>query len=189
VYLWGPTLVALALGASTAATARIFTMIAVAGIVGKIAFSLLSRFIGRRRTNEIGCFGGSIALCAAGILHHEFVGGMPVLVMMLVLGAFFFDGVVANLAPYTVEIYPTRLAARGYSLGQAANGAAKLFAPLALAALAGVGLQVTASATAASLVPSFIFMGGCVLLSGVSSLLIPIDAPECPEGSGRSRRA
>ena len=176
VYLWGPTLVGSALGINAAATARIFMGIAIAGLAGKIIFSFLPRVLGRRRANELGCFFSAAILAAAALFHDRLIGGTPVLVVLLVLGAIFFDGVIANLAPYTVEIYPTRLAARGYALGQTANGAAKILAPAALATLAGAGSYVAASGSARSLAPSLLLMSGCVLISGLASVLMPIDS-------------
>jgi putative MFS transporter len=84
VYLWGPTLVGTALGISTANTARIFMGVAIAGLIGKVLFSLLPRFIGRRHANEVGCFCSATALAAAALFHDRLVGGMPVLVMLLI---------------------------------------------------------------------------------------------------------
>lgn len=176
VYLWGPTLVGTALRITAAATARIFMGIAIAGLAGKVVFSFLPRLIGRRRANEVGCFCSAAVLLAAALFHERFIGGTPVLVILLIVGAVFFDGVIANLAPYTVEIYPTRLAARGYALGQAANGAAKILAPAALAALAGAGSYVAAGGSAKSLAPSFLLMSTCVLIAGIASVLMSTDS-------------
>jgi putative MFS transporter len=176
VYLWGPTLVGSALQITAAATARIFMGIAIAGLAGKIIFSFVPRLLGRRRTNELGCFFSAAVLVAAAVFHARVIGGTSALVMLLIVGAVFFDGVIANLAPYTVEIYPTRLAARGYALGQAANGAAKILAPAALATLAGAGNYVAASGSARSLTPSLLLMSACVLVSGIASVLMPTDS-------------
>jgi len=175
VYLWGPTMVAVALGTSAATTAKIFMAIALAGIFGKLCFAVLPRIVSRRRVNEIGCFGGAIALGAIVFFHSKEVAGLPALVVLLVLGSVFFDGVIANLAPYTVEIYPTRLAARGYGLGQAGNSAAKLLAPMALAMLTGTSGYVTNTPTAASLGSCFAFLSASILLAGLASLFFPLD--------------
>ena len=175
VYLWGPTLVGTSLRITAAATARVFMGIAIAGLAGKVVFSFLPRLIGRRRANEVGCFCGAAVLGAAALFHERLIGGTPVLIILLIVGAIFFDGVIANLAPYTVEIYPTRLAARGYALGQAANGAAKILAPAALAAIAGAGSYVAASGSTRSLGPSFLLMSTCVLVAGIASVLMSTD--------------
>ena len=152
--------------------------IALAGIFGKLCFSVLPRVLSRRRVNEIGCFGGAAALGAIVFFHDRQVAGLPALVAILVVGSVFFDGVIANLAPYTVEIYPTRLAARGYGLGQAANSAAKLLAPLALAMLTGTGAYVTNTLSAASLGNCFAFLSASILLAGLASLFFPLDPLE-----------
>ena len=188
VYLLGPTLVALSTGSTSAAVARVFMMVSLGGILGKIGFSLLPRWIARRRLNEVGALGATVFLSAAAFLYRSTLGGISVLAELLIVGAIFFDGTVANLAPYTVEIYPTELAARGYGLGQAANGVGKLAAPLAMAIIAG-GAYVTPAASLAHITPTFLFLAACALMAGAVSILIPIDPLPAPGARSGSRAA
>ena len=174
VYLLGPTLVALSTGARAAAVAHIFMLVSAVGILGKISFSILPRLIKRRRLNEIGAIGAAVSLFGAALLYRATFGGFSVFVELLIIGAFFFDGIVANLAPYTVEIYPTELAARGYGLGQAANGVGKIAGPVAMAVIAGAA-YVTPRASIASLTPTFLFLAACALSAAGMSILIPCD--------------
>jgi putative MFS transporter len=89
-------------------------------------------------------------------------------------GAVFFDGVVANIAPYTVEIFPTGLASRGYGLGQAANGVGKIAGPLVLALIAGANNFVAPKATLEAATPAFLFLAGCAFVSALACILISV---------------
>lgn len=175
LYLWGPTLVSLSLGISSAEAGRIFSYVATAGIVGKLIFSVLPIKTGRRWANTLGCLGAAALLLAIAAFHQERVAGIPMLVILLIACALFLDGVISNIAPYTVEIYPTGLAARGYGLGQAANGVGKIAGPLVLAIIAGTDNFVAPKATLEAMSPALVFLAGCVLASALASIAIPID--------------
>jgi putative MFS transporter len=175
VYLWGPTLLSLMLGYSAPQAARIFVFVSLSGIVGKLGFSLLPMIIGRRHANSFGCLGVAAVLAAAAVFKDTSIMGLPALVVLLVAGAVFFDGIVSNVAPYTVEIYPTALAARGYGIGQAGNGVGKIAGPLVLAIIAGTSNFVSPKATVDAAGPAFLFLASCALVSFLASVLIPID--------------
>src|SRR5436190_14988529 len=114
-----------------------FVFITISSILGRIALSFVSLWLGRKRTAELTCFVSAIGIAAAGYYYKEVVWGFPVFVVLLTAMSFFYSGGFANYTPYTVEAYPVRLAARGFGLAQAANGVGKILRPLCLALIAG----------------------------------------------------
>ena len=117
VYLWGPTIVALALGVSVPKAAAYFVFVALGGVVGKIVVTFLAPLTGRRPLGVIWGIGGVVALAAAGYYHAVLFGGVPLMVILLCASTFFIEGGFSNLAPYTVESYGVNLGARASGLG------------------------------------------------------------------------
>ena len=171
VYLWGPSIVAMLLSVSVAEAAHWFVWVAAAGIAGKVVFSFLPLWIGRRRSGEFSGYGIFAMLAMAGIFHGLSWNGIPLFVVFVAAGALFFDGGYCNLTPYTAEIFPVRLAARGVGLGQASNGVGKILGPLCLALIAGAGNFVSPKATASAVLPAFLFLAFCGLAKGISFTL------------------
>ena len=149
---------------------------ALTGIAGKTMFSFLPQWLGRQRCGQLAGLGIGVTLGLAGIFHDTFLGTIPLFVVLLVTGALFFDAGYSNLAPYTAEIFPVRLAARAVGLGQAANGVGKIVGPLSLALIAGADNLVAPQATADAVTPP----SCCLQPAGLRSLLL---SPWC-----RSRR-
>lgn len=175
VYLWGPTIIALLLNISPRDAAKYFVYVGLVGVAGKILFSVLPQWIGRRRTGEIMGYGGAIGLFLAGYFHAAFFLGVPAFVILLMAGDLFFEGGLANIAPYSVEVFGVRLGARSVGLAQAANAIGKIFGPVVLALIAGTGNFVSPQATADSVFPAFLFFAACSLMVGLCFTLIPIE--------------
>jgi len=175
VYLWGPTIVALLLKIPVKDAAHVFVFVALTGITGKTIFSFLPQWLGRRRCGQLAGLGIAATLGLAGIFHDAFFGTIPLFVVLLAAGALFFDGGYSNLAPYTAEIFPVKLAARAVGLGQAANGAGKIAGPLSLALIAGADNLVAPQATADAVMPAFLFLAGCGLAVAIVFTLVPIE--------------
>ena len=174
-YLWGPTIVALALHVEPAQAARYFVYVAATGIIGKIIVSLIAPLLGRRALGALFGFVAVICLALAGYYNGILVGGFPLFVILIAASAFFVEGGFSNLAPYTVEQYGVRLGSRSSGLGQAANGVGKILGPLALALLAGSGNVIAPKATEAAVLPAFIFLAGCMALVGLSFLILGVE--------------
>jgi putative MFS transporter len=168
IYLWGPTVVALLLKVPVSQAAKYFIYVTGAGVFGKIVVSFLAPVIGRRALGIIWGFGGVAALAAAGFYGSAFVGGVPLIVVLLAASAFCIDGSFSNLAPYTVESYGVRLGARASGLGQTANGVGKILGPLSLALIAGTSNFVSPKATEGALFGSFLVLAFGMALVGLS---------------------
>src|SRR5215469_2613715 len=175
VYLWGPTIVALLLKVPVPQAAGYFIFVAAAGVTGKIIVTLIAPLIGRRLLGVLWGFGGVIALAAAGYYNSVLLGGLPLLVILLCCSTFCIEGGFSNLAPYTVESYGVRMGARSSGLGQTANGVGKILGPLSLALIAGTSNLVSPQATEAAVFPAFLFLAFCMLLVGLSFLVLGVE--------------
>jgi len=175
VYLWGPTIVALALGVSVPKAAAYFVFVALGGVVGKIVVTFLAPLTGRRPLGVVWGIGGVIALAAAGYYHAVLVGGVPLMVILLCVSTFFIEGGFSNLAPYTVESYGVNLGARASGLGQAANGVGKILGPLSLALIAGSSNILSPQATADAVFPAYLFLAFCMALVALSFLILGVE--------------
>jgi putative MFS transporter len=175
VYLWGPTIVALLLNIPVPRAAAYFVLVSGAGVTGKIVVTLLAPLIGRRLLGIIWGLGGTAALAFAGYYNAAFVGGMPLMVLLLCASTFCIEGGFSNLAPYTVESYGVNLGARSSGLGQTANGFGKIIGPLSLALIAGTSHLVSPQQTAAAVLPAFLFLAFCMALVGLSFLFLGVE--------------
>jgi MFS transporter, putative metabolite:H+ symporter len=175
VYLWGPTIVALLLKVSVPEAAKFFIFVSAAGVFGKIIVTLIAPLIGRRVLGVVWGFAGTAALAAAGFYHGMLVNGLPLLIILLMCSTFFIEGGFSNLAPYTVESYGVSLGARSSGLGQTANGVGKILGPLSLALIAGTSNIVSPAATASAVFPAFLFLAFCMLLVGLSFLILGVE--------------
>jgi MFS transporter, putative metabolite:H+ symporter len=168
VFLWGPTIVALLMGVSPIEVAHLFVIVSLTGMIGRAIFSVLAQRIGRRRCGEIMGYGIALSLGAAALFFDRTLFGYPAFVMLLVPAALFFDGGFSNIAPYSAEIFPVRLSARGVGLAQAANGVGKIAGPLCLALIAGTSNLITPKATIDAVMPAFLFLAACGLAIGLA---------------------
>src|SRR5579883_1646507 len=175
VFLWGPTIVALLMGVSPVEVAHLFVIVSLTGMIGRAVFSVLPQWIGRRRCGEIMGYGIAISLGAAGLLFDRTLFGYPAFIVLLIPAALFFDGGFSNIAPYSAEIFPVRLSARGVGLAQAANGLGKIAGPLCLALIAGTSNLITPKATMDAVTPAFLFLAACGLAIGLAFTLLGVE--------------
>jgi putative MFS transporter len=168
VILWGPTIISLLLKTTVAVAARYFVVVISCGIAGKILFSILPQYIGRRRAGQLHGFGLAIGIALTGIFHDAFVGGFPMFVLLLMATNVFMQGGFCNLAPYSIEVFGVRLGGRASGLNQASNGVGKILGPLSLALIAGSGQLLTPHATEAAILPGFLFLSVCAVGIGLA---------------------
>jgi MFS transporter, putative metabolite:H+ symporter len=175
VFLWGPTIVALLMGVPPAEAAHLFIFVSLTGMLGRTAFSFLPQWIGRRRCGAIMGYGIAVSLGAVGLFFDHTWFGYPAFVVLLIPAALFFDGGFSNIAPYSAEIFPVQLAARGVGLAQAANGIGKIAGPLCLALIAGAANLITPKATIDAVTPAFLFLAACGLAIGLAFTLLGVE--------------
>lgn len=174
-YLWGPTIVSLALQVEPAVAAKYFIYVSGMGIIGKIIVSLIASRLGRRSLGVVFGFGSVVFLALAGYYNGVLIGSFPLFIILIAVSAFFVEGGFSNLAPYTVEQYGVSLGSRSSGLGQAANGVGKIVGPLVLALLAGSDNIIAPKATAAAVFPAFAFLGGVMLLVALAFVFLGVE--------------
>jgi putative MFS transporter len=171
IILWGPTLFVLQLGVTPAYAAYLFIYITAAGILGRIAFSVMSEAIGRRNAGMLCGFGGAVCVAAAGLLHNVMLGSVSLFWLFIVLGDFFYDGGFAIIGPYMAEVWPTRLRATGMGSAYGFGGIGKIIGPLGLALIVGSSNVVKPDVTVAAIPASFLFLAAWLVLCGVGFLV------------------
>jgi putative MFS transporter len=180
VLLWGPTVVALLLGITARQAAGYFVYVTAAGVGGKVMFSFLAQWLGRKRCGEVTAYGAAVALALAAFCYQPiFMIGVPIFVLAIIVGTLFLDGEASNIAPWAVEAYGVRMGARAAGLSQAANGCGKVLGPLCLALIAGTDNLVSPKATADAVTPAFLFLAGCMVVVGLACTFFG------PETSGK----
>jgi putative MFS transporter len=171
--LWGPTVIALLLDLEPEGAARLFLLVVLAGLAGRVVFSFLPQAIGRRKAGVLAGLGAFVLMALAGILHNAMLGGFSAFIVFLMAASVFYDGGFANLTPQSAEVFPGQLRSHGLGLAQAVNAGGKIMGPLGLALIAGTGNFVTPEATEAAITPGFIYLGAGGLLVLVGYLLLP----------------
>src|SRR6202022_2508134 len=143
--------------------ARQFFCASVASILGRVLFSFLPLYIGRRRAALVGTFISVLVMLAIFAFYREFIAGWSVFALLVTFGAAVFHGSFSNMTPYVVEVFPVSLGARAFGLAQAANGIGKILGPVCLALIAGSNDVVSPKATADAIAPAFLFLAACEL--------------------------
>jgi MFS transporter, putative metabolite:H+ symporter len=161
VQLWGPTILSQLLKITAHEAARYFVYVSIASIIGRVLFSFLPLYIGRRRAALAGTFISVLVMLAIFAFYREFIAGWSVFALLLVFGAVFYSGAFSNITPYVVEVFPVSLGARAFGLAQASNGIGKILGPVCLALIAGSGDVVSPKATADAVAPAFLFLAAC----------------------------
>jgi putative MFS transporter len=176
IILWGPTLLVLVLDVSPARAAFLFIFVSLAGLAGRVAFSVLSDVIGRRLSGGLLGFGGALFLVLAAVVSQDAaIAGISVFYLLLILAFFFTDGGFAIVGPYAAEVWPTDLRTSGMGSAYGFGGLGKILGPVGLALIAGSSQIVNPEATIASITPGFIFLACFAALAGFVYLVLGIE--------------
>lgn len=163
VILWGPTILSQLLKITAHQAAHYFVYASICSMLGRVLFSVLPLYLGRRGAALIGTFMSLLVMLAIVTFYREFVAGWSVFALLVIFGAAFYSGCFSNMSPYVVEVFPVSLGARAFGLAQASNGIGKILGPVCLALIAGSGDVVSPKATADAIAPAFLFLAGCEL--------------------------
>jgi putative MFS transporter len=161
VILWGPTILSQLLKITAHEAAHYFVYASVASFLGRVLFSVLPLYIGRRSSALVGTFISVLVMLAIFAFYREFIAGWSVFALLVIFGAAFYSGSFSNMSPYVVEVFPVSLGARAFGLAQAANGVGKILGPVCLALIAGSSDVVSPKATADAIAPAFLFLAAC----------------------------
>ena len=163
VQLWGPTILSQLLKITPHEAARYFVYAGISSLLGRVLFSVLPLYIGRRGAAITGTAISTLIMLAIFTFYREFVGDSSVFALLIVFGAAFYSGMFSNISPYVVEVFPVSLGGRAFGLAQASNGVGKILGPVCLALIAGSNDVVSPKATADAIAPAFLFLAACEL--------------------------
>ena len=161
VILWGPTILSQLLKITAHEAAHYFVYASIFSMLGRVLFSVLPLYVGRRGAALIGTFMSVLVMLAIVAFYREFIAGWSVFALLVIFGAAFYSGCFSNMSPYVVEVFPVSLGARAFGLAQAANGIGKIMGPVCLALIAGSNDVVSPKATADAIAPAFLFLAAC----------------------------
>jgi putative MFS transporter len=163
VQLWGPTILSQLLKITPHAAAGYFVYVSLSSLLGRVLFSVLPLYIGRRGAAITGTAISTLIMLAIFAFYREFVGDSSVFALLIVFGAAFYSGMFSNISPYVVEVFPVSLGGRAFGLAQASNGVGKILGPVCLALIAGSNDVVSPKATVDAVAPAFLFLAACEL--------------------------
>jgi MFS transporter, putative metabolite:H+ symporter len=161
VILWGPTILSQLLKITAHEAAQYFVYASIASFLGRVLFSMLPLYIGRRGAALAGTFISVLVMLAIVVFYREFVAGWSVFALLVIFGAAFYSGSFSNMSPYVVEVFPVSLGGRAFGLAQAGNGIGKILGPVCLALIAGSSDVVSPKATTDAIAPAFLFLATC----------------------------
>ena len=163
VQLWGPTILSQLLKITPHAAAGYFVYVSLSSLLGRVLFSVLPLYIGRRGAAMVGTTISVMVMLAIFAFYREFIFGWPAFVVLIIFGAAFYSGMFSNISPYVVEVFPVSLGGRAFGLAQASNGIGKIMGPVCLALIAGSNDLVSPKATTDAVAPAFLFLAACEL--------------------------
>jgi MFS transporter, putative metabolite:H+ symporter len=173
--LWGPTFLERILDVSSDHAALLFVFVTLGSLAGRLFFSFVPQRVGRRTCGMLMGFGGAPLLAVAAFSGHSEVAGASLFLIALSLAAFFVDGGFANLAPYTPEVFPTRLRTHGMGLAWAVSGIGRIIGPGVIALIAGAGDLIDPDATLDALPPAFLFLAAFSLIVGLAFVIVDLE--------------
>ena len=97
VQLWGPTILSQLLKITPHAAAGYFVYVAISSLLGRVLFSVLPLYIGRRGAAITGTAISTIIMLAIFTFYREFVGGTSVFALLIIFGAAFYSGMFSNI--------------------------------------------------------------------------------------------
>jgi putative MFS transporter len=159
--LWGPTVLSQLLKIPAHEAAHYFIYASLASMAGRVLFSVLPLYIGRRGAAIVGTSVSAVVMLAIFAFYREFIWGWSVFALLVTSGAAFYSGLFSNISPYVNEVFPVSLGGRAFGLAQASNGVGKILGPICLALIAGSNDLVSPKATANAVAPAFLFLAIC----------------------------
>ena len=168
--LWGPTFLEEILELDSDEAALLFGFVTLGSFGGRLCFSFLPQRTGRRLCGVLMGLGAAPLLALAAFSGETEVAGASLFLVALVAASFFVDGGFANLAPYTSEVFPTRMRTHGMGLAWVFSGVGRIVGPLGVGLIAGTGDLIEPQATLDALTPSFLYLAAFALLVGIAFL-------------------
>jgi putative MFS transporter len=167
ITLWAPALFVLLLKVSPQEAAKMMILLSVFGFVGRVSFSFLSEWIGRRNAGGLLGFGGGVLTILAGYNYDAMLMGISAFWLLLALAFFFADGGFALVGPYAAEVWPSHLRTSGMGSAYGFGGIGKIIGPLGLALIVGSGNYLKPDVPLPKIPLAFVYLGCWFLMAGI----------------------
>jgi len=162
--LWGPALLAMVLKVPATAAAKMFIVVSLGSIVGRLLWSTLSELVGRRVGGMLIGIGATLACLTVARFYDTYWGAVPLIFPAFIAMYFFAGGGFSITGPYATEVWPQRLRATGMGSAYGMGGVGRVCGPMVLALFAGTSNLVTPKATVNAITPAYLFFAACGLL-------------------------
>jgi putative MFS transporter len=166
--LWMVTLFVMVLGVSPPAASKLAIWVSLSAVAGRFFCSWMSDAVGRRLSGLVSCLLAALFMSLAGYLSSDFVGGVSMFFLMIVLQNFFGSGNYSIVGPYMGELWPARLRGSGMGLVYGVGNLGKFIGPAGLALIAGSSNYVAPKATLDALIPAFNYFSSWYILGAVA---------------------
>jgi putative MFS transporter len=170
VILWAPTLLVLQLSVTPAEASYLYFLASLAGMLGRVVFSILSELIGRRRSGILIGFGATFCIAAAGIWHDAMLGTISFFWLMIVAAEFFYNGGSAVIIPYACEVWPSHLRASGMGSAYGFGSIGRIIGPMSLGMMVG-----TAKVTTPMILPYFLYLAAWMVLCTLAFIIFSFE--------------
>ncbi|MBV9586879.1 MAG: MFS transporter, partial [Alphaproteobacteria bacterium] len=173
--LWQVTLFVMVLGITPTEASKLVIWVSISAIAGRFFCSYISDAWGRRVSGIVTCLVSALFMAAAGYFHDVFIGGASLFFILIVCQSFLGSGNYTIVGPYMGELWPARLRGSGMGLVYGVGNLGKFIGPAGLALIAGSSNYVKPEATAAALVPGFLYFASWYVLGALAFWLIAIE--------------
>ncbi len=173
--LWSPTLLVQLLGVPPTQAAFYMIFVTAAALLGRIAFSLLSEVIGRRRAGILCTVGATVMLVVAALFGGVLAASFVAFLAVLMLAYFFGEGGFAIVGPYSAEVWPMRLRATGMGASYGFGGIGKIIGPMGLALIVGTSTSSGPAASGVSFENAFFYFAAWYGLACLAFIIFGIE--------------
>ncbi|MFZ5780792.1 MAG: MFS transporter [Pseudomonadota bacterium] len=167
VVLWAPSLFVLLLKVTPQEAAKMMILLTVMGFFGRIAFSFLSEWIGRRNSGGLLGFGAGVLIILAGYNYDAMLLGVSAFWLILAAAMFFADGGFAIVGPYAAEVWPSHLRTTGMGSAYGFGGIGKIIGPAGLAVIVGSSNFLKPDVPLPQIPQAFLYLGCWFLMAGI----------------------
>ncbi|WP_407154060.1 MFS transporter [Bradyrhizobium sp. STM 3557] len=165
--LWAPSLFVLLLRVTPQQAAKMMILLSVFGFIGRVSFSFLSEWIGRRNAGGLLGFGAGLLTILAGFNHDAELMGISAFWLILAVTFFFADGGFAIVGPYAAEVWPSHLRTTGMGSAYGFGGIGKIIGPVGLALIVGSNNYLKPDVPLPQIPVAFLYLGCWFLMAGI----------------------
>ena len=173
--LWQVTLFVMVLKITPPEASKLVIWVSISAIAGRFFCSYISDAWGRRVSGILTCLVSALFMAGAGYFHDVFIGGASLFFILIVCQSFLGSGNYTIVGPYMGELWPARLRGSGMGLVYGVGNLGKFIGPAGLALIAGSSNYVKPEATAAALIPGFLYFASWYVLGALAFWLIAIE--------------